>query len=253
MNNEIENGLTLPTSHPFRIFRDFLEKNPRVVQEIETAFAAVLSKVDPSDRGNRFVSGAAFEWILAAACGVAGIATMPGGHSENGFDLLSLRENMRGMWSVKSSTTSTLNAFRLTNTMNSKGTAFSTPTIFLHPKLPGLVYVDPGLCPKLASKVEILKDATTLSGKLILDYAIQNPQLVAPLVTPVNMKTGKGDPYLDFVSGILTAGTYPNLGPIISDLKENARSLQMLRSQLERGILTIDQYQIELDKLYGKN
>lgn len=253
MNTEIENELTLPVSHPFRIFRDYLEKNHEVVQEIETAFAAVISKVDPSDRGNRFVTGAAFEWILAAACGVAGIATVPGGHSENGFDLLSLRENMRGMWSVKSSTTSTLTAFRLTNTMNSKGSVFSTPTIFLHPKLPGLVYVDPGLSPKLASKVEILKDATTLSGKLILDFANQNPQLVAPLVTPVNMKTGKGDPYLDFVSGILTAGTYPNLGPIISDLKENARSLQMLRSQFERGILTKDQYQIELDRLYGKH
>lgn len=253
MNSEIESELTLPASHPFRIFREYLGKNPLVVQEIETAFAAVLSKVDPSDRGNRFVSGAAFEWILAAACGVAGIATMPGGHSENGFDLLSLRDNMRGMWSVKSSTTSSLGAFRLTNTMNSKGAAFSTPTIFLHPKLPGLVYLDPAIAPKIASKVEVLKDATTLSGKLILEYAIQNPQLVAPLNTPVNMKTGKGDPYLDFVSGILTAGTYPNLGPIISDLKENARTLQMLRSQFERGILNKDQYQIEIDKLYGMN
>lgn len=253
MNSEIESGLTLPASHPFRIFKDYLEKNPNVVAEIETAFSAVLSKVDPSDRGNRFVSGAAFEWILAAACGVAGIATMPGGHSENNFDLLAIRDNMRGMWSVKSSTSATLSDFRLTNTMNSKGTSFVTPTIFLHPKFPGIVYVNPEMSPKLVSRVKTLKDATTLGGRLILDYAKQNPQMVISMATPLNQKTGKGDPYLDFVAGILTAGTYPNLGPIISELKDNARTINLLRSQFERGILTKDQYQIELDKLYGKN
>jgi hypothetical protein len=253
MNSEIESGLTLLPSHPFRIFKDFLEKNPKVGLEIETAFNAVLSRIDPADRGNRFVTGGAFEWILAAACGVAGIATMPGGHSENDYDLLSLRDNMRGMWSVKSATSKTLTPFRLTNTMNSKGTNFAAPTVFLHPKFPGIVYVNPLEAPKLASKVKVLKDATTLSSSLLLQFAKQNPQLVIPLSTPFNPKTGKGDPYLDFVAGILTAGTYPNLGPIISELKDNARTINLLRSQFERGILTKDQYQIELDKLYGKN
>jgi hypothetical protein len=250
---DCEIDLHLDSNHPFEIFKNYLASNPQTVSEIETAFAAVLSKVDPSDRGNRFVSGSAFEWILAAASGVAGIATIPGGHSENNYDLLSLRENLRGLWSIKSSTTKSLGNFRLTNTMNSSGAALKTPTLFLHPKLPGLVYLDPKMAPRVAAKVKVLKDATTISGKLINEYAENNPDLVAPLHTPVNLGNGKGDPNLDFVAGILTSGTYPKLGPIISDLKENSRTLHLLRTQFEKGILTQEQYQSMINEIGGFN
>ena len=53
---------------------------------------------------------------------------------------------------------------------------------------------------KLAAKVKILSDATTLSGKLIKQYAENNPNLVIPLRAPINNNQGKGDPYLDFVA-----------------------------------------------------
>ena len=92
-----------------------------------------------------------------------------------------------------------------------------------------------------------------LFRSLILEYAKNNPLCVAPLRTPVNKGTGKGDPYLDFVAGILTSGTYPKLGPLISGLKDNARAFRLLRSQLEEGILSKDQYQIQIDKLYGEH
>lgn len=248
-----EIGLSLLPTHPFYIFKQFLEKNPSIVSEIETAMNAVISRVDPSDRGNRFVTGAAFEWILAAACGLSGIATLPGGHSEDGFDLLSLRNSMRGLWSIKSSASETLGDFRLSNTMNSKGSAFTTPTVFVHPKLPGLVYLDPIAAPIVASKVKVLADATTLSGKLISEYATNNPKLVIYLKAPINTKSGKGDPYLDFVVTILTSGTYPNLGPLIADMRENARTIKVLKEQFEKGVITEIQYQQMLNDLLDTN
>lgn len=252
MAYEFEKNLELHTGHPFKHFKEFLETNPDLVAEIETAMKAVLTRIDPSDRGIRFVTGAAFEWILAAACGVAGISTLPGGHSENGYDLLALRENMKGLWSVKSSSTSKLSSFRLTNTMNNANAKFETPTIFIHPKLPGLVYLDPQLSPKVANKVKIKKDAIDISGSLINNYAIANPKLVAPLKAPINENLGKGDPYLDFVSNLLTAGNYQLLGPIMNNLKENSKILMTIRSALEQGILSTDQYQQMLDKLITK-
>ena len=249
MAYEYEKSLTLPPNHPFSILKKFLENNPAIIKEIETAMNAVITRVDPSDRGNRFVTGAAFEWILAAASGLSGIATLPGGHSEDSFDLLSLRESMRGLWSIKSSASETLGDFRLSNTMNNKGAVFSTPTVFVHPKLPGLVYLDPSKAPLVASKVKILADATTLSGKLINDFATHNPNLVIALNAPVNNNLGKGDPYLDFVVSILTSGTYPNLGPLIADLKDNARTIKVLKEHFDKGDITEEQYQKMLNNL----
>lgn len=253
MTYAFEANLSLQNDHPFRKFKEFLSSEPGLVTEIETAMRAVLTRIDPSDRGIRFVTGAAFEWILAAACGVAGISTLPGGHSENGYDLLALRENMQGLWSVKSSSTSKFSYFRLTNTMNNANAKFTTPTIFVHPKLPGLVYLDPKLAPAVASNVKIKKDAIDISGSLINKYAIANPNLVAPLHAPINQNLGKGDPYLDFVSNLLTAGNYQFLGPIMNNLKENSKILMTIRSALEQGILSKDQYQQMLDKLIPNN
>lgn len=253
MAYSFESGLSLESDHPFRIFKEYLASELELVTEIETAMKAVLNRIDPSDRGIRFVTGAAFEWILAAACGVAGISTLPGGHSENGYDLLALRENMKGLWSVKSSTTVNFNYFRLTNTMNNANAKFTTPTIFIHPKLPGLVYLDPKLSPEIASKVKIKKDAIDISGSLVNQYALANPNLVAKLKAPINENLGKGDPYLDFVSNLLTAGNYHFLGPIMNNLKENSKTLMAIRSALEQGILSNDQYQQMLEKIIPKN
>ena len=253
MAYEFEKGLTLSVDHPFRIFQESLDKNPDLVIEIETSMKAILNRIDPSDRGIRFVSGAAFEWVLAAACGVAGISAIPAGHSQNSVDLLSLRNEMKGLWSIKSSTTSKLNSFRLTNTMNNANAKFTTPTIFVHPLLPGLVYLDPKLAPLVVSKVKQKKDALEISGSIIKNYAINNPGMVAPLKAPFNENKGNGDPYLDFVSNILTAGNYPRLQIIMKELGENSKTLSAIKSAMDQGIMTNDQYHQILEKIIKKN
>jgi hypothetical protein len=40
---------------------------------------------------------------------------------------------------------------------------------------------------------------------------------------------------LDVVTSILTSGTYPNLGPIMADMKKNVATVQYLKQQFENG------------------
>jgi hypothetical protein len=88
MNDDFEVNLRLPEDHPFSLLKKSFSENPSIRSETETALKAVLERLNPSERGTRFLTGGAYEWVLAVACWVAGLKTIPGGHSQNGADLL---------------------------------------------------------------------------------------------------------------------------------------------------------------------
>ena len=206
---------------------------------------ALLERLNPSERGTRFLTGGAYEWIMAVACWASGIQVIPGGHSENGFDLLEYMESLTGLWSIKSFTGSTLSGqLRIINKMSHSEARFEHATVFISPGLPGLTLLDPAFAPIYASTVTQNDEAVLISGTLIRKYAEDNPEFVIPFSAPVNQGTGRESPQLDIVSSILTSGTYPNLGPVMSKMRQIASTVSFLRSQFESG---------QIDKITFKN
>ena len=212
------------------------ESNYELRLEVEFAMAALLERLNPSDRGTRFLTGGGYEWIMAVACWASGIQVIPGGHSENGFDLLEYMESLKGLWSLKSFTTENLSgSLRIVNKMSSNDVEFKHPTVFISPGLPGLTLLDPVLAPKYAQMVTQNDEAVLISGNLIKKYAEDNPDFVIPFTAPVNKGNGRESPQLDIVASILTAGTYPNLGPVMSRMRQIASTVTFLRKQHEAG------------------
>ena len=85
-------------------------------------FAAIASKHHPSNRAERFPFGGACEWLLAIAAWKTGIKSVPAGHSQNGFDLVQFKAAMQGLWSVKSSASTTDSKIRCASAWNRKDT-----------------------------------------------------------------------------------------------------------------------------------
>ena len=73
MNDRLEENLLLPIDHPFAMLKESFRKDPAIRSETETALKAVLERLNPSERGTRFLTGGAYEWVLAVACWVAGL------------------------------------------------------------------------------------------------------------------------------------------------------------------------------------
>jgi hypothetical protein len=118
-------------------------RDPSLRGELEAALDLNVRRVNPADRANRFGSGAAVEWILAAAAYAGGVLTLPGGHNANGFDRRDLRDDARGLWSVKNTTSG-----RTSGSPTAIGGAeagFTDPVVFLSPALPGLTLIHPHL------------------------------------------------------------------------------------------------------------
>lgn len=213
--------ISLDQGHPFLILRDSFKTSPSLQVETELALAAILERLNPSERGTRFLTGGAYEWVLAVACWASGIKTIPGGHSENGFDLLEYMEGLRGLWSLKSFTSARLNgSVRIINKMSAASVTWSHPTVFISPDLPGLVYLDPLVATSYASQARENDEALTLAARVIKEYAANNPGCVIPFDAPVNNGNGGESPQLDIVSNILTSGTYDILGPIMTKMKK---------------------------------
>lgn len=232
----LEKNITLDQSHPFSILKQSLESNPSVRNEVELAMAATLERLNPSDRGTRFLTGGAYEWLTAVACWASGIQVIPGGHSENGFDLLEYMESLKGLWSVKSFTGSTLSgSLRIINKMSAAHVEFTHPTIFISPDLPGIVYFDPSLAPNYAAQTTQNAEAVSINAAYIKRYAADNPDCVIPFSAPVNQGNGRQSPQLDVVATILTSGTYPNLGPIMTKMKKDSNTVMFLRGQYQSG------------------
>jgi hypothetical protein len=234
--SDLESSLKLPPEHHFMILKNSFESNYELRLEVELAMAALLERLNPSDRGTRFLTGGGYEWIMAVACWASGIKVIPGGHSENGFDLLEYMESLKGLWSVKSFTSETLSgSLRIINKMSPNDVEFRHPTLFISPGLPGLTLLDPEIAPKYASMVTQNDEAVSISGSLVRKFAEDNPDFVIPFLAPINLGNGRESPQLDIVASILTSGTYPNLGPVMNKMRQIATTVSFLRNQYEKG------------------
>jgi len=232
----LEKGITLSADHPFEVLKNSFAKKAEIRSEVELALTAVLERLNPSDRGTRFLTGGAYEWVIAVASWASEIQVFPGGHSENGFDLLEYMESLKGVWSVKSFTGEKLSgSLRIVNKMSPGHVEWTHATIFISPDLPGIVYLDPALSPVYASMTKENDEAVSISGAFIKKYAADNPACVIPLSAPVNPGNGKESPQLDIVSSILTSGTYANLGPVMNKMRQMATTVDFLRKQYSSG------------------
>ena len=110
--SNLETGLVLQKDHAFQKLKSSFFRQPEIRNEVELALTAVLERLNPSDRGTRFLTGGAYEWVIAVAAWASDIQVFPGGHSENGFDLMEYMESLKGVWSVKSFTGESLSRSR---------------------------------------------------------------------------------------------------------------------------------------------
>lgn len=220
--------------------------------ELEYALAANVSRVNPSDRANRFGSGAAVEWILAALAYNAGVVAAPAGHNSNGFDLRDLRKQSQQLWSIKN-TTQPRSEFRISNGMGGPGRGFVDPIIMLSPGLPGLTFADPRIHTTLADKAKITSDAVLLPFQAVLEHANSRPECVAACKMPINQGEGNFDPWMDYVDSLLDPVRFPKLAtmfkaarPVKTSIIDNIKELAKLRDD---GILSDVQFDTALAKL----
>lgn len=243
--------VTTSGSKAFDDLRDALLKTPALRSELEAALDLNVQRVNPTDRANRFGSGAAVEWILAAIAYAAGVLSIPGGHNANGFDLRDLREDARGLWSVKNQTKR--GEWRITNGLGGSGGGFKDATIFVSPSLPGITFVDPSVHFDVAAQVVEKSDAVTLPARAVEEHATEHPECVAICSMPKNPGTGQEDPWMDYVENLLSPDRFPRLSrlfvaskPVNSTLTTELQSLIGLR---DSGQITAEQFSMLLGRL----
>jgi hypothetical protein len=238
----------------FQILRMGLQSQPELLNEFELAYAAIASKHHPSGRAERFVFGGACEWLLSITAWKAGVKSIPGGHGQNGFDLMQFKESMQGLWSLKSSAaTKASGDINLRNNISSSTKATSAiyahPTVFLGPYLPGLTFVDFSTNPELAAKINYDKDASKIKSKEILNFALGNPDSVIT----ANLKAVKGksvvDENLEIVANILTSGTYDLLKNSVEVLRSYSNEITVLRDLHTRGNMSDEEFDKNIQKL----
>lgn len=222
-------------------------------RETESAFQVLVNRVNPSDRGQRFVVGAAAEWILAAAAWSADVLTVPGGHGVDGFDLKDVENGARGLWSVKASFSRTKPVFRITNGLGGAGRGLTDPTVFLSPHLPGIVLVHHERHPETVAKVVPRSDATELPLSAVLGHAGRHPECVIALDVPFNEGRGTEDAALIFTKSLLSPTTFPLLSDIFTKSErvqsDVTSSLERLVAMRASGALSGDEYESAKRKL----
>lgn len=238
-------------STAFDKLRDALASTPALRSEVEAALDLNVRRVNPTDRANRFGSGAAVEWILAAVAYATGALSVPGGHNANGFDLRDLRNDARGLWSVKNQTKR--GEWRITNGLGGSGGGFKDATIFVAPSLPGLTFADPAVHRALAAQVVVKSDAVTLPAKAVEEHAAAHPECVAPCAMPTNPGTGTEDPWMDYVENLLAPDRFPRLSRLFVASKPPtgtlASELQSLIAMRDLGQITPEQFNALINKL----
>lgn len=231
----------------FDRLRAHLDREPGVRGELEAALQLLIDRVDPADRGARFVVGTAVEWMVAATAWSAGVLVSPGGHSVDGFDLQAIEEQARGLWSVKSSFQKAGAAFRITNGLGGAGRGLTDPTLFLHPRLPGIVLVHPDLHPDVAAEVVGTPDSTVLAFRHVLGQATARPECVIPLRMPVNEHRGKEDPALLFTKALLAPDRFPRLNKVFAAAERSTGSVVGEMTKLvalrDSGAISQDDYE----------
>lgn len=228
-----------------------MKRDKHLLSELEAALDLNVRRINPTDRANRFGSGAAVEWILAAVAFASGALSIPGGHNANGFDLRDLRDDARGLWSVKNQTRR--GEWRISNGLGGAGNGFVEPTIFVSPSLPGLTFVDPELHLDVSRQVVRKSDAVTLPPRVIEEHSSLHPECVANCTMPKNPGTGTEDPWMDYVENLLTRDRFPQLSnlfvaarPAAGTLTSELKSLLAMR---DSGQITPDQFSVLVAKL----
>lgn len=243
--------MTSSGSVQFDALRSALTGQPGLRAELENALLLNVQRVNPTDRANRFGSGAAVEWILAAVSFAAGVITAPGGHNVNGFDLQDFRQEARGLWSVKNQTKR--GDFRISNGLGGGGRGLVDATVFLSPGLPGLTFLDPTLHREAAGLARLTGDAVVLPFSAVARHAATHPECVAPCSMPSNPGTGTDDPWMDYVENLLTSGRFPLLEQMFvrsAAVELNLPGqLKALAEMRRSGALDDRQYQLAVDRL----
>lgn len=249
--------MTTSGSPAFDKFRNALQGDSGLRSELEAALDLNVNRVNPSDRAGRFISGGAVEWILAATAYKAGVVTVPGGHSANGFDLQDLLNQARGLWSVKNQTSANKSPYRLTNGLGGAGLGFVEPTVFLSPHLPGITFVDPATHEHTVEQARAKKDAWEIAFRSIAEHAEAHPECVAVCKMPVNPKSGTHDPGMDYTKELLSPERFPRLSTLFKDATPASSSLttelQTLIAMKEAGSLTDDQFTAAVAKVTANN
>lgn len=223
--------------------------------DVESALMVLLERLNPSDAGVRWAVGTVVEWTIAGALYAAGALSIPEGHKAAGIDLQDLLGQLRATFSVKSSFSPKVGTFRLTNGMGGGGLGFAEPTLFLHPRLPGIVYADPELHPTLARDVRSTADATTISVTAVRSHAQEHPECVIPLKIPANGGRGRADPGTSFARDLLVSGRFPRLERLFNDVAAAAQPKTILDEIMElkelrrEGDLDEAQFRLAVAKL----
>lgn len=233
-------------SPAFDALRDGLARDPSFRAEVERALHVNVNRVNPSDRGNRFITGGAVEWIVAAAAWHVGVLTVPGGHSENGFDLLDLQLAAKGLWSVKSQTAASAGEFRISNGLGGGGRGFVDATVFLSPHLPGLVFADPDVHAAVKAGEKVKSDAVLMPFGIVKAHASAHPECVAPLKVAMNEGRGSENPFLAYTKTILVPEQFPLLSGMFTAATPPKRNLsdevQRLAAMRDSGAISPEQF-----------
>lgn len=240
-------------SREFDLLRDALAGDAALRTEFERALQVNIDRVNPSDRSNRFIFGGTVEWIVAAVAWEAGVLTVPGGHSIDGFDLIDLAKVAKGLWSVKTQSGRSPADFRISNGLGGAGKGLTNATIFLSPHLPGLVYLDPNTHLEALSGLEMKGDATILKHSALRQHVLSHPECVAPMSIPRNAGRGVEDPLLEYVKTVLVRSQFPRLSVVFrvasheaQTIPEGIKALAELRT---RGFLSEEEFEEAKAKL----
>lgn len=224
-------------------------------RDVESALVVLVERLNPSDPGVRWAVGTVVEWTIAAALYAAGALAIPEGHRTAGFDLQDLIGRVRTVFSVKSSFSPKISSFRLTNGMGGGGRGFAEATLFLHPRLPGIVYADPSVHRSLLKDVRNTGDATSISVTVVRSHAQEHPECVIPLSIPSNPGRGRSDPGTSFARELLTSGRFPRLERLFEDLAAAAQprtivdQIAALKHLRDQDVLDDAQFRAAVSKL----
>lgn len=170
----------------FEQFKETLEQDPILKNDIEEAFSLVLTRFATSIRENRFVVGGVIEAIIAASLRASGIEAENVGADETRIDIRIPGGgfSVKGHFSIKS------RDIRLINVLGaSSSTRWETATLFvLHGK--GIAYADPNLITSPA--IIRVSDAIVIRYSALCQFLNMRPKYlincnVPPMLTdPAN-------------------------------------------------------------------
>lgn len=241
-------------SSEFDQLRAAIASDRQLRNEIESLMLLLVETYNPSDRGVRFITGGIGEWMLAFAAYSAGVLSIPAGHNANGFDLQVMKAVAKGLWSVKGSNRSG-GDFIISNGRNGPGTGFVEPTVFWSPDLPGMVFADPKLHPRVVAGQRLLKDSTVIAKTVISAHVEEHPECLAVVDVPENPGTATKDPAFEAVKLLVEGGNFPRLRRMLEEGQKADSSLvgqlQALRVMRDSGDLNDEAYEAAVRRVTG--